>query len=582
MASIFASARSCRTLSAALAITLFAGIAHAQTTRTATVNFNWTDRTGNLHPLGYAWAQGSYTTLTPVPSFDAGGFYLPANGSGTWTGTSNVPLIETFNFSGTVESRFGANNLEWFRIVNDAGNLYSGTWGPLAASNPAGDTFNLFTDNNTFEGTVLGMGQTFAFGRNYAVNRLGLAMPAFRVRYDAGYTDASFYNGSLANPIIRMNTNTGWCSTDVMLHELGHYVAALAGITASPGGDHTFGGDNITGNGRGNGDVPLGALNGSRLAWGEAFATYFGLTAVRAGNLEAAIPNLSPQDYDNEYARYRSTTSRALDYAQLDFTVSAETPTGRDGNGTNTPGSSSVNRRGEGSEGSVLWAMWDMFDDNNGAFNDPSYGPTNPHLMSDRVSYGDLDMWNRLIRPGNPTTFRAFWGNVTADCNTNAGRAHISGLATNTRAEAVAAMGEILEAAGIACVPTTGNAGHIYNTPRPNLTWIEGNYSNSASFQVLIYSSDWSTLVYGSGLLNDTSPGTIDNYNWTVDVDLANGNYWWVIQNTPAGATVASMTGEANIFNLYWSGARPITVVPTPAAASILGLLALTATRRRR
>jgi MYXO-CTERM domain-containing protein len=566
----------------ALVLSAFAGAAHAQITRTVNVQFNWTDRLGTLHPLGYAWASGSYSALPILPSNDAGSFYLPSTGVGSWTGSTIIPLVDTLSFSGNVESRFGAGGTEWFRVVNNAGNTYNIAWGPIAASTtpPPGDSANLFCDNDTYAGTAMGIGQFFAFGRNYAVNRLGVNMPAFRVQYDAGYAGASNYNGSLVNPIIQLNTTGGWASSDVMLHELGHYVAARAGIDASPGGDHTFGGDNITGDGRG---APgLGAIQGSRLAWSEGFATYFGLSAVRAGNLQGAIPNLSNDDYDNEYARYVSAGSRALDYTHLDFTVSAETPIGRNGNGTNTPTNTTVNRRGEGSEGSVLWALWDMFDDNNGAFNHPSYGPANPHLLNDRVTYGDVDMWNRLITPNNPTSFRLFWNNVTADCNTNAGRAHISGLATNTRAEAVAAVGEILEAAGISGVPTTGAAAHVYNTPRPDLTWLEGNYSNSAFFQILIYANDWSSLIYRSGVLNDNDPNSIDFFHYTIDQDLANGNYWWVIQNSPAGIALADVTGAGNIYNWYWSGARPITVTPTPGAIALLAFGGLVGGRRRR
>jgi hypothetical protein len=571
---------SSRALSAALVVAAFAGVASAQTTRTATVNFNWTDRLGNLHPLAYAWASASYNALPIFSDTPAGSFYLPANGSGTWTGTTNIPFVNSLEFSGTVESRFGTGATEWFRIVNNAGNTYVGTWGPYSATTPppGSDTFTIAADNNTFAGTVLGMGQTIAFGRNYAVNNLGLNLPAFRVQYDAGYTGASFYNGNVASPVIRFNTNSGWCSTDIMLHELGHYVASVAGIDASPGGDHTFGGDNITGDG--SGVAGRGVVGGTRLAWSEGFATYFGLSAVRAGSFHLAIPGMSGQDYDNEYANYTSSTNRAFDYANLAFTVSAETPIGRDPDGAGGTTPDNIDRRGEGSEGSVLWSMWDMFDDNNGPFSHPSYGPANPFLLNDRVTYSDVDMWNRLIRPNSPTTFRAFWSNVTNDCNTAAGRAHISGLATATKAEAVAAMGEILEAAGIAGVPTTGTAPLVFNTPRPDLTWQEGNYSNSARFEVLIFSSDWSTIVYNSGLLNDTSPTTIDNYHWLVTADIANGDYWWVILNSPAGAT--NLTLQANIYSWYWSGARPISVVPTPGVASLLVIGSLAQRRRRR
>ncbi|CAN5841982.1 hypothetical protein BH11PLA1_BH11PLA1_24320 [soil metagenome] len=595
------SARSMRLETLAALMVLCAGA--AANAETVNQQFFFTDRTGTQHPLRFAYGSSTYNTNFSSNNA-AGSGYVDGEGRATYTGSATFGSID---FYGVVQSRFGSGATEWFRVVNDAGNLYQQAWGPINTSGTASGTTSILNDD--FSGRSFQVGQAFAYGRQYAVDRLGSAIGNFTVQYDAGYTGASFYNGSLVDPRFRLNSESGWASWDVMLHELGHYVGKQAGIDASPGGAHSFGGDNIRGTGRpADGAIPagtgLGAGPGAKLAWSEAFATYFGLSAVSngpsgAGGLQGVVPDLSAsatnngnsgQDYDNRYAQYSSAGSRAYDFTDLRFNVSAETPVGRTGNGTNTPVETANSRRGEGDEYSVLLALWDIMDGSNEAYTDNSYGFVKQYLKSDRISYGDLDTWNKIIKVNAPQTFRQAWANITTDAGTAAGRAHITGLGTVQKAEAVAAFGEVLEAAGISAVPAqtfkiaAGGAvlelGFSLSTNRPRFTFVEQNNSNSSYFRVLVFAFDWSSIVFAGDRFADPTPGVINILTYDTTADIALGHYWWVVLNSPVD--VAGAVLDADNYAYYWSGARELWLVPTPGALSLLAAAGVLASRRRR
>ncbi|MGC4773255.1 hypothetical protein ACLQ25_30320 [Micromonospora sp. DT44] len=78
---------------------------------------------------------------------------------------------------------------------------------------------------------------------------------------------------------------------DVLLHEYGHFVSSQLNITDSPGGDHGFGQNLAEGRTK---DA------GIKLAWGEGYATWFGLTvedALQTAKLK--IPAVGDDFYDD-------------------------------------------------------------------------------------------------------------------------------------------------------------------------------------------------------------------------------------------------------------------------------------------
>lgn len=568
-----------------LAILVLSGGTASADSGIANVTFTWTDRLGNPHPIGYAWTDGFYnTTLSSNNSGGTPGF-MPGSGVAVYTGSA---LIGNLDFFGTIYSNYGIGGVEWFRIRDAGGNTYSQRWpsaGFYTTTGPLGDNFGFGVDNNTYQNASYGIGQALMFADRYAGNRLGASAPFFFVDYDSTLT-GSFYNKfgpAAGNSRIRIDRND-WASWDVVMHEFGHHVAAWNNLDASPGGDHNIEGDNIGGTGA---PAALGADQGSKLAWGEGFGTYLGLTAVKYGNLAAAIPGLPADEYDTWYDDYDSSGTRALNYNHLNFSLNIERPEGLRG-GANPNGSNAgtyVLRtlRGEGSEYSVMTAMWDYCDDNNEAHNFSVYHAKTQRWCSDRVNYGDVDAWNRVITAnGGSKTFRDYWTNITADAGTATGRGKISGLATVQKDEAVAALGESLEAAGIANVPVSpdGDSPPL-NTRRPTFEFQEQNSSNSNFFRVLVFSNDWATLVHGSPVINDAT-FALSLIPYTPTVDLPLGTFWWVVLNSPATANLADIDTNAERYAMYWSGARQFTLIPTPGAVAILGLGGLLAARRRR
>lgn len=578
--------RSAALWSAAGAVSFFAGVAGADS-GIANVYFTWTDRLGNAHPVGYAWTDGFYNTLLSSNNSGGPAGFMSSTGVSVYTGSA---LVGNLDFFGTIYSSYGVGGVEWFRIRDAGGTTYSQRWpttGFYTTTGPGGDNFSFHVDNNTYQNASYGIGQALMFADLYAGNRLGASAPFFTVGYDPTLT-GSFYNknGPAAGNSYLQIDRHDWASWDVIMHEFGHHVAVWNNIDTSPGGSHAFGVDSIRGNGTP--DYPaLGSDAGTRLAWSEAYATYFGLSAVRSGNLAAAIPGLPHDEYDDWYDDYDAPGTRAQNYQHLNFGVNAERPRlllGGAGGGSNAGDFMDGVRRGEGDEYSVLLAMWDYYDATNEAHNGSDvYHERTRRWCADRVNYGDVDAWNRVITAnGGAKTFRDYWTNITADVGTAAGRAKISGLATVQKDEAVAALGESLEAAGIANVPVSpdGDTAPL-NTRRPTFTFQEQNNSNSDFFRVLVFSLDWTTLVYGSPVINDEDFG-LSLIDHTPTVDLPLGTFWWVALNSPAMATLAQIDQNNERYAMYWSGARRFTLIPAPGSLALLAFGVVLAARRRR
>ena len=98
---------------------------------------------------------------------------------------------------------------------------------------------------------------------------------------------------------------------------------------------------------------------------------------------------------------------------------------------------------------------------------------------------------------------------------------------------------------------------------------------------MLVFSDDWTTLVYGSPVINDAS-FALSLISHTPAVDLPLGTFWWVALNSPTTALLADVDDNGERYAMYWSGGRRFTIVPTPTTMALLGLGGLLAARRRR
>jgi hypothetical protein len=554
----------------------------ASLANTGVVNltFSWTDRGGGVHPLRGTYTSGFYdTTLSTGNQANEVFNYTDLGGNSVFSGQS-LPF-STLYFYGQVSANVGEGNTSWFQIFDSANNEYTQRWPqtnyitpPDGGSSPYIWTF----DNSGQIGRAMGIGQAIRFMDRYVSSALGANAPYVRVRFD-GTTNGSFYQPADPAGATLQIDKTDWANWDVIMHEFGHHVAQSNGM-AGIGGVHGFGGDNIRGTGRPGGGVALGAANGTSLAWGEGLATYLGLSAIRSGNLQAAVPGLQADEYDDWYDKLNPTGDGAAFPDNSVFSVRAEHPRAF----TQASGFYDTPRRGEGDEYSVLLALWDVYDATNEAFTgNTAYHPKTQQFCTDRVTYGDRDAWDRLLKPGGGArNFKGYWANVTADVGTAGGRAKISGLATNQKDEAVAAVGETLEADGISNVPVSPDSttGAVLSF-RPTFMFQEQNNSNSDYFRVLVFSQDWTSIVFGSPIIPDAS-FALSLVSYTPTVDIPAGTYWWVVLNSPAGVLEASVTGDANRYAMYWSGARSFTIIPAPGALGLLGVAGVIAGRRRR
>ena len=95
-------------------------------------------------------------------------------------------------------------------------------------------------------------------------------------------------------------------------------------------------------------------------------------------------------------------------------------------------------------------------------------------------------------------------------------------------------MGETLEAAGIVCVPANyDDAGAAVHDVRPTFAFEPQNNYNSAFYRVLVFSDDWANIVVASPVITSANTGIWVEF--TPEIDLADGSYWWVVISTPAG-----------------------------------------------
>ncbi len=112
------------------------------------------------------------------------------------------------------------------------------------------------------------------------------------------------------------------------------------------------------------------------------------------------------------------------------------------------------------------------------------------------------------------------------------------------------------------------------------ITWTEENNGNSQFYKILIYSQNWSTLVYQSNSIMDATAAQGDSFTLTTAAALQNNTFYnYVVLSDPATATGADLT--ASNYNWYWSGSAQI-YVPEPTSIGVLGIGSLILMGRKR
>ncbi len=230
-----------------------------------------------------------------------------------------------------------------------------------------------------------------------------------------GATNAAFYNGSLIN--MRPNDRFDW---DVMHHEYGHYVMDSFNFENNPGGAHNLGQCLAV--------TRPSKSEGLRLAFGEAWPTFFGTSGQRELGIGATqaprVGNVLYEDTVNGFGGF----SYSLEGNSNDLGANADTI-----------------GLGEDNEVAVQRGFWDLYD----AASDSRDAPG--------VSNGDLAMAN-VLRGTNVTTMSAAWALVRS-----------SGLIPDNESDLEA--GAITTDHGIGPQPASPTSGTIVNQGTANFSW---------------------------------------------------------------------------------------------------------------
>lgn len=187
-------------------------------------------------------------------------------------------------------------------------------------------TFGLNDNNGNPSDTnrAISVHQAIWLAQKYAEVSTNQLFTNLRVNYP-GDSSGAYYQPW--NDLINI-PNTHFSSWDVIMHEYGHFVQDILDFTDSPGGFHYIN-TNLA-------DDRSNKSEGVRLSWGEAWASYFGLTAqIVLDGGSSGIPGVGDRVYDNLAGGW------SYDFGNL--------PTGQ--------------RFGEAGEGTIVAFLFDIVDD---------------------------------------------------------------------------------------------------------------------------------------------------------------------------------------------------------------------------
>jgi hypothetical protein len=295
----------------------------------------------------------------------------------------------------------------------------------------------------------------------------------------------SFYDGQRLN----MLAADRW-DWDVMHHEYGHFIADQLDIELNPGGAHSSS-ENF-------GDR-LSKDEANRLAWGEGWPTYFGLSLLVESNAAALnIPNVGD-------TRYQDTEDLSLDYD-----VEANATFGEDNELTTT---------------AVLWDLYDT----------PADG-------TDTTALGAKEIWD-ILDAGDPETL----SDAYPLFDPNRGVFSVPAHCVFSQMNVSPAL------AGLASTPLTATS--------PALTWTRGNGGISGendSFVVEYRNANRSDLLHSSPVTTSTSY-TAPASAWSSAVANAGGTVHVSVVGTE---TRGSVTGPYRSCGREFTGGPPAAEAP--------------------
>ncbi|MEO0856170.1 MAG: T9SS type A sorting domain-containing protein [Bacteroidota bacterium] len=351
-------------------------------------------------------------------------------------GAYSVPVPEDASDAPDLYINVLARSDEFYVVTpgdqGDPSSTYSFSTIDLQVPNVSTDiVINVSISNTTAAGNAFSVQDALIESARYTKAISGTTLPTLSVEF-AGAYPTSYYSVSGGGLFILLEDRYDW---DVLHHEHGHYVAESFSLDRNPGGTHRPY-EHLA--------ERVGKQDGIRLAWGEAWPTYFGITLQRErGSGALGIPNVGDLFYQ--------------DTEDATFSYSIEA-TGSRG-------------RGEDNEVAVQRALWDLYD----SANDDR----------DKVSLGDQAIWNALVT-ARPASMSDVW----------------NALIANVSEEDKTKYGAIFADQGIAPDPTAPADGTVIplnGSATPTFTWSANGAGPSFRlnrFTVAFYSEDFSTLLY--------------------------------------------------------------------------------------
>ncbi|MEH7883005.1 vWA domain-containing protein [Bacillus sp. JJ1609] len=282
---------------------------------------------------------------------------------------------------------------------------------------------DITTNQNRENGEAFSVHQAMLMAAKYTKDVNGSGLPNVKVFFpDSSGGSASYYDGDDLHLL-----NGDGFDWDVIHHEYGHHAANILNIEDNPGGEHNIG-------------QSLADLHGKdeglRLAWGEAWPTFYAISLQWEMNASAlGVPNVGD-------VRYQDTDDANFAY--------------------NLEDNESEGIGGEDNEVSIQRALWDLYD----------IGAE----IGDGVSLGDHMLWNRL-KQGNPVNFSEAYQSI------------IDGKTIKD----MLPIGTLLATHGIS--PTlTKVSGILSEETIPTFSWSNsgGNDFKHNEFQIEFYNEDYS------------------------------------------------------------------------------------------
>lgn len=404
-------------------------------------------------------------------------------------------------------------------------------------------------------------------------------------------SDDASYGVSTLLKNANINLNGKQVSWDVILHEFGHHLDAMDSLSDYSGADHVLFGNNIQN---------LGKDSGSRLAWGEGLANYLALAIqhvtydIDSLGFPKEVPGVNSYSGSTGRPDTKFIGSKSLydlEGASLGFNRK------------------NWNLSGEGEELTIARILWDLADEKNQGepfdeiqvrFNSPfanQVGHTALYKILDQEVSIDKQSQTKEPIKNLETVWEFFFTEPD-----------YLGLPGSLSVDAKRAkLGSIFEANGV----SPGIYAFNYDAfdysfefldPGiwdPSITWTVGNHGANDEFEILIFDSSFSKLVFQKKLTSverldgvwefKNSPRGIPLGEWKPDVDTKYGsfsfreifqnrdNYNVVITGSDTVVDYGLFEGfkylfESDFTGPYWSGAFAINTASPGSKVSQLNV----------